>query len=327
MSDLGGKETWDWEKTPIQSIVSTALGYIDNTTGSANDLLALEGVDGRSFGVNYANTYEHFLRSEGQSETQAYDSAVDELIWEIENSDADFTPFGGKDALIESLNKATSVVLEEGQGVPYSTSGIPSSVPADYVPGIEEYLSSSQEATDQYTQQAQELWDDYQDFEQQFFADYEASARKYENDLASMPQANLTLPSTLGGGTIALAPRSWSDMYTDQYGARTQGTSAQAGTQYAGMSERGNLAQSIFDANLANLENTLYPIETGLDLYKLQQQIDSALQQTNVANDQSALSTWAPVVGSALGGPIGGALGKVAGGALESVGDFIGGLF
>lgn len=201
-------------------------------------------------------------------------------------------------------------------------------IPSSLQSGYNLFVKDSDKITDQYQDTADELWNDYLDFEKTFFGKYEDNQSQYQENLAGMPKVNLTMPETMGGSTIPLAPKVHSAMYTDQFNAMNSGIGNQANASLAGLGSRDALSKNMFQTNLQNLQNSFLPTQAGMDLYQMERAGQLGINSINAqadANKPSTLSTWAPVVGSVLQADWGDS--SVGEGLWDWGSDFLGGLF
>ena len=176
-------------------------------------------------------------------------------------------------------------------------------LPANVQTGMNKYVTDSGKITDDYNARAESIWNDYLDFEKTYFGKFEDVQNEYSSNLNSIPKMNLTLPSTMGGATLPMAPKVHSAMYSDQANTKSNLIGNQAQTSLAGMSSRNSLNNNMFNVNQTNLSNSLLPTNTALDLYKMERASQLGLNNTLAAadaNKPSTLSTWAPVVGTLL---------------------------
>jgi len=200
------------------------------------------------------------------------------------------------------------------------SSGIPGNISA----GLDKYVTDSNKITSDYNTKADSIWNDYLDFENTYFGKYEDVQKGYQSNLDSIPKLNLTLPNTIGGATLPLAPKVSSAMYSDQANTKGNLIGQQANTALSGMSSRNALNNNLFNVNQTGLSNSLLPTQTDLDLYKMERASQLGLNNSLAladANKPSTLSTWAPVVGTLLSSN---GTGKTN---LSSAWDFISGLW
>ena len=176
-------------------------------------------------------------------------------------------------------------------------------LPANIQTGMDKYVADSANITSDYKAKADSLWNDYLDFENTYFGKFQDVQNEYSSNLNSIPKMNLTLPSTMGGATLPMAPKVHSAMYSDQANTKGNLIGQQANTALSGMSSRNALNNNMFNVNQTGLTNSLLPTNTALDLYKMERASQLGLNNTLAAadaNKPSTLSTWAPVAGALL---------------------------
>ncbi len=180
--------------------------------------------------------------------------------------------------------------------------GIPSTIPADISPGLNQFVTDSNNITTDYNARADRLWNDYLDFEDVFFNKNENIQNEYKSNISNLPSLNLKLPATMGGSTLPMAPKVHSAMFSDQANTKANLIGNQANTALGGMASRNALNNNMFNVNQTGLTNSLLPTQTALDLYKMERagELGIANTQAGKADSPSTLETWAPVVGSLL---------------------------
>lgn len=192
-------------------------------------------------------------------------------------------------------------IATTGDNAMIDSSGIPNSIPADVRPGLSQYVTDSNRITSDYNAKADRIWNDYLDFENTYFGKSEGVQNEYQTNLNSIPKMNLTLPDTMGGATLPMAPKVHSAMYSDQANTKGNLINSQANTALAGMSSRNALNQNQFNVNQTGLTNSMLPTNTALDLYKMERAGQLGVNQAEAGKyEPSTLSTWAPVVGTLL---------------------------
>lgn len=184
---------------------------------------------------------------------------------------------------------------------------IPSDIPSSLQAGYQEFLNDNSDTANQYNNTADQLWADYLKFEQDYFDKYQDSLDQYSTDLSGMEKVSMTMPDTMGGASIELAPKVHSAMHTDQLNARNSTIGNQANTTLAGLGSRDALAKNRYGVDQAALTNSLIPTTVGTDLYQMERGGELGINAAKAGvYEPSGLSTWAPVVGSVLSSDAGG---------------------
>jgi len=197
---------------------------------------------------------------------------------------------------------ATEGNTTEGGNMPDNSTIIPDNIPVELQPGMDQFVGNSNIITDKYNTRANSLWDDYLEFEKVYFDKFQDVQDTYQNNINSMPKMNMTMPDTMGGATIPLAPKVHSSMYGNQAGVMSDLIGNQGNTALAGMSSRNSINNNMFNANQTGLQNAFMPTQTGLDLYKMERasQLNLDAIHEGKPDDLSAWSAWSPVVGALL---------------------------
>lgn len=216
-----------------------------------------------------------------------------------------------------------SVVLGQVVDNPETPVEVPAGMPSEFKAGFEKYGAGSNQITNDYMARADQLWGDYLAFENEFFSEFTDIKDQYNQNISSIPELNVTVPDTMGGATLPMAPKVHSAMYTDQANTLGNLTMNKANTQLAGMGSRDALNKNMFNVGHINIEDNLLPTKSGLDLYKLERagQLGLDRVEAGLPDDPSTLETWAPVVGTLLTPNDSGQT------ALSSAWDFVTGLF
>lgn len=202
------------------------------------------------------------------------------------------------ESVFDKFDSGETLEKNESEAAMNGLATIPSSIQT----GLDQFVTDSQAATDAYKAKADALWNDYLDFEKTYFDKNELTLDTYNKDIASIPGLNLKMPNSMGGATVAMAPRVHSAMYGNQANTRSNIINQQANTALAGLTNRTGLAQNQYGVDSTQASNALIPTQTALDLYKLERAGELGLQQVEAgkADSPSAWTTWAPVVGGLL---------------------------
>jgi hypothetical protein len=215
------------------------------------------------------------------------------------------------------------------------------------------YTDSVAAASDQYDQSLQGMrerwrqfvsdWDNnYGSMSNQYDdlnADYDANRERYSENynrynqqMGGIPQLNLTLPGGMGGGSFALAPKNWTNVYSTQANTNNQILANQldsikgkksaydskasllqpwATAQGTGITNQNVADQARMQNAIQSLQEQFKPFSIANDWQDRQKQLDAkvSLAQQQIDNDQdrweSTQPNWfdrfAPIIAEDIG--------------------------
>ena len=316
---IGNAET----SSKVQTISKNILAKFVDTLTVSNPITGLANIgtklySGKTIGDHIAQAVANATLS-GLSDIDAAAAGASAAAAAIRSEGGENGNDADSVAMAETFSNIATAATNEANTTNNDLADIPSSIQT----GLDQYVTDSQAATDAYKVKADALWNDYLDFEKTYFDKNELTLDTYNKDIASIPGLNLKMPNSMGGATVAMAPKVHSAMYGDQASTRSNIINQQANTALAGLTNRTGIAQNQYGVDSTQASNAMIPTQTALDLYKMERAGELGINQVEAgkADSPSAWTTWAPVVGGLL------ATDDSGDSALDSLISTVGGLF